>query len=181
MEAENLEKGLPDDRRGKFLGDMVYGATDGTVTTFAIVAAAVGASLPSAVVIILGLANLAADGFSMGASNFLGRRSEGALAKLEKNVRVPLEHGLATFAAFVIAGFVPLMPYLVQFGQNGDQFIVAAVLAGATFFIVGTLRAFVTAERFWVSGFEILLVGGLASAVAYGVGWLVKTMFGIVI
>ncbi|MDO8633133.1 MAG: VIT1/CCC1 transporter family protein [bacterium] len=174
MEAKNLEK-------GKFLGDMVYGATDGTVTTFAIVAAAVGASLPPAVVIILGLANLAADGFSMGASNFLGRRSEGALAKLEKNLLIPFQHGLATLVAFTIAGFIPLIPYLLEIGQNGNQFTVSAVLAGITFFGVGTVRALVTAERFWVSGFEILLVGGAASAVAYGIGWLVKTLFGIAV
>ncbi|MDP2636993.1 MAG: VIT1/CCC1 transporter family protein [bacterium] len=167
--------------KGKFLGDMVYGATDGTVTTFAIVAAAVGASLPAAVVIILGLANLAADGFSMGASNFLGRRSEGALARVEKNLLIPFQHGLATFIAFMVAGFIPLIPYLIQIGQNGNQFVISAVLAGVTFFGVGTVRAFVTAERFWISGLEILLVGGAASIVAYGIGWLVKTMFSIVI
>src|SRR3989344_2452702 len=137
--------------KGKFLGDMVYGATDGTVTTFAIVAAAVGASLPPAVVVILGLANLAADGFSMGASNFLGRRSEGVLVSLRdisrretRTIFLPFQHGLATFIAFTVAGFIPLVPYLIQIGQNGNQFAVSAVLAGATFFGVGTARALVT-------------------------------------
>ena len=46
--------------------DFVYGATDGAVTTFAIVAGVVGASLTPAIVIILGFANLYADGFSIG-------------------------------------------------------------------------------------------------------------------
>src|SRR3989344_8429062 len=127
--------------KGKFLGDMVYGATDGTVTTFAIVAAAVGASLPPAVVIILGLANLAGDGFSMGASNFLGRRSEGALARLEKNLFIPFQHGFATFVAFLIAGFVPLIPYLFGVTRSGNQFVASALLAGLTFFLVGAVRA----------------------------------------
>ncbi|MBI2642193.1 MAG: hypothetical protein HYW96_01310, partial [Candidatus Wildermuthbacteria bacterium] len=63
----------------------------------------------------------------------------------------------------------------------GNQFVVSAILAGVTFFGVGTARALVTAERFWVSGLEIFLVGGAASMVAYGIGWLIKTMFGIVI
>lgn len=60
-----------------YLRDFVYGAIDGTVTTFAVVAGVAGAGLRSSVVIILGVANLIADGFSMAASNFLGARTEG--------------------------------------------------------------------------------------------------------
>jgi VIT1/CCC1 family predicted Fe2+/Mn2+ transporter len=59
-----------------YLRDFVYGAIDGTVTTFALVAGVEGASLSATVVIILGIANLGADGFSMAVSNFLGLRAE---------------------------------------------------------------------------------------------------------
>jgi vacuolar iron transporter family protein len=58
------------------LRDFVYGAIDGTVTTFAVVAGVAGAGLSTSVVIILGVANLIADGFSMAVSNFLGTRAE---------------------------------------------------------------------------------------------------------
>lgn len=59
-----------------YLKDFIYGAIDGAVTTFAIVAGVAGAGLSSGVIIILGLANLIADGFSMAVSNFLGSRAE---------------------------------------------------------------------------------------------------------
>ncbi|BFM16962.1 VIT1/CCC1 transporter family protein [Maricurvus nonylphenolicus] len=59
-----------------YLKDSIYGAIDGAVTTFAVVSGVAGAGLSSGVIIILGLANLLADGFSMGASNFLGTRAE---------------------------------------------------------------------------------------------------------
>ena len=59
-----------------YLGDAVLGAIDGCVTTFAIVAGAVGAGFSGGVVVILGFANLIADGFSMAASNYLGTKSE---------------------------------------------------------------------------------------------------------
>jgi VIT1/CCC1 family predicted Fe2+/Mn2+ transporter len=59
-----------------YLHDFIYGAIDGTVTTFAVVAGVEGANLDEAVVIILGAANLIADGFSMAVSNFLGSRAE---------------------------------------------------------------------------------------------------------
>lgn len=57
------------------LEDFVYGATDGAVTTFAIVAGVVGASLSPAIVLILGFANLFADGFSMAVGNYLATKS----------------------------------------------------------------------------------------------------------
>lgn len=50
--------------------DFIYGAFDGSVTTFAVVAGAIGASLPIMVVVILGFANLFADGFSMAVGNY---------------------------------------------------------------------------------------------------------------
>ena len=63
-------------RRASYLRDFVYGAIDGTVTTVAVVAGVAGAGLRARVVIILGLANLVADGFSMAVSNFLGTRAD---------------------------------------------------------------------------------------------------------
>jgi VIT1/CCC1 family predicted Fe2+/Mn2+ transporter len=59
-----------------YLHDFIYGAIDGAVTTFAVVAGVQGANLSESVVIILGGANLIADGFSMAVSNFLGSRAE---------------------------------------------------------------------------------------------------------
>ncbi len=59
-----------------YLRDVVYGAIDGLVTTFAIVAGAIGAELSSRLIIIFGLANLIADGFSMAVSNYLGTKVE---------------------------------------------------------------------------------------------------------
>jgi VIT1/CCC1 family predicted Fe2+/Mn2+ transporter len=59
-----------------YLRDFVYGAVDGTVTTFAVASGVAGAGLSPGIVIILGMANLVADGFSMAVSNFLGTRAE---------------------------------------------------------------------------------------------------------
>ena len=56
--------------------DWVYGGIDGSVTTFAVVAGVVGAALSPSVILVIGFANIIADGFSMAASNFLGTRTE---------------------------------------------------------------------------------------------------------
>ena len=60
----------------EYLGEFVYGGIDGSVTTFAVVAGAAGANLDSAVVIILGFANLIADGFAMSVGSYLSTKSE---------------------------------------------------------------------------------------------------------
>lgn len=59
-----------------YLGEFVYGGIDGSVTTFAVVAGAAGAGLSSQVVIILGFANLLADGFAMSVGSYLSKQSE---------------------------------------------------------------------------------------------------------
>lgn len=63
-------------RLAPYVRDMVYGGNDGIVTTFAVVAGTVGAGLPGYIVIILGLANLFADGVSMAAGAYLSIKSE---------------------------------------------------------------------------------------------------------
>ncbi|MFN3529889.1 MAG: VIT1/CCC1 transporter family protein [Bacteroidia bacterium] len=63
-------------RFSDYLGEFVYGGIDGSVTTFAVVAGAAGAGLNSQVVIILGFANLLADGFAMGIGAYLSKKSE---------------------------------------------------------------------------------------------------------
>jgi len=59
-----------------YLGDGVLGAIDGAVTTFAIVAGASGAGLPGGVALVLGLANVLADGFSMAVGNYLKAKAD---------------------------------------------------------------------------------------------------------
>jgi len=59
-----------------YIRDFIYGGIDGAVTTFAVVSGVSGAELSPSIVLILGFANLVADGFSMAASNYLGTRAE---------------------------------------------------------------------------------------------------------
>jgi VIT1/CCC1 family predicted Fe2+/Mn2+ transporter len=67
---------LGESTRPSYLSDFIYGAVDGAITTFAVVMGVAGAGLDESIVIILGVANLIADGFSMAVSNFLGSRAE---------------------------------------------------------------------------------------------------------
>lgn len=76
-----IENRLAAPTRHSYLRDFVYGAIDGAVTTFAVVCGVEGARLSAGVVVVLGVANLIADGFSMAASNYLGTRADQAVRR----------------------------------------------------------------------------------------------------
>jgi len=161
------------------IGDLVFGANDGIVTTFAVVSGVEGASLSARVAIILGIANLLADGFAMGAGNYLGMRSEQDYERSVNGVvregRLhAIGHGAAIFLAFVIAGSVPLLPF--AFAGPEHTFPISCIATGATLFVVGSLRTLVTRARWFVSGMEMLLVGSVAAAAAYLVGHLLRKL-----
>jgi vacuolar iron transporter family protein len=73
---EAIHAPLAGDPRISYLRDWIYKGIDGVVTTFAVVAGVVGADLPSRIVLILGVANLVADGFAMAAGNYSGTQAE---------------------------------------------------------------------------------------------------------
>ena len=211
--------------------DAVYAANDGIVTTFAVVAGVVGASLEPTIILILGAASLLADGFSMATGNFLGSRSEAQLYYKERRIQ---EQGLAenpeqerrdvrtilaarnyqgeeleqltslimkneeftvdlmmdeevgilkpesgreikgavvTFVAFLFAGTLPLIPYIVF--EDGS-FLLAIIFTGVALFVVGASRVIFTARNVFLSGLEMLFVGGVAAGIAYAVGFGIK-------
>jgi VIT1/CCC1 family predicted Fe2+/Mn2+ transporter len=157
-----------------YFPDLVYGANDGIITTFAVVSGVTGADLSERVILILGFANLVADGWSMGASNFLSRRS---YAEAQERADRPeaARHGAATMVGFISAGVVPLIAYLVPIPDE-QRFPLAIVLTLATLFVVGASRSLVTKAGWIRSGLEMLLVGSLAAAVAYGIGALASAL-----
>ncbi len=64
--------------------DFIYGSIDGAVTTFAIVAGVVGASLSPTIILILGFANLFADGFSMAAANYQASKARNEYIEMKR-------------------------------------------------------------------------------------------------
>lgn len=155
------------------IGDLVFGANDGIVTTFAVVSGVQGAELSARVAIILGFANLLADGFAMGAGNYLGNRSQQEYADnvaggSRETQWHAVGHGAAIFLAFVAAGSVPLAPFFVA--PAHAIFPASCVATAVALFAVGSLRTVVTRSRWFVSGLEMLAIGSLAAISAYLVG-----------
>ena len=93
----------------KYLPEFVYGGIDGSVTTFAVVAGAIGASFSSTVILILGFANLLADGVSMALSDYLSSKSDREIHSRTKFEKKPYKSAMVTFISFLAVGFIPLL------------------------------------------------------------------------
>jgi vacuolar iron transporter family protein len=142
------------------------------ITTFAVVAGVTGGTLSRVTVLVLGVANLLADGLSMGVGNYLGIRSDERVREaqqLPEQEAFPIRHGLATFAAFVIAGAVPLVPYVFS-GADANRFVWSTVLSLAVLFTIGAARARVGTGTWWANGLEMLVLGAIVGGVAYYAG-----------
>ena len=88
-----------------YIRDLVYGANDGIITTFAVVSGVAGGALSHTAVLVIGAANLAADGVSMGVGNLMAIRAEERAreaAGLPELERYPWKHGLATLTPVAI-------------------------------------------------------------------------------
>lgn len=215
-----------------YLRDWVYGGIDGAVTTFAVVSGVAGAELGVRVILILGAANLLADGFSMAASNYVGTKTErdhlerastverrhiesdpegereevrqifeakglsgptldAVVAELTserekwvrtmvteeyglpREVRSPMLAAIATFSAFSICGFVPLLPFALHLP---GAMPLATLLTALIFLGIGSLKGRVSPSPWWHSALETLGIGSAAAALAYSIGIALKNI-----
>jgi vacuolar iron transporter family protein len=214
--------------------DFIYGSIDGAVTTFAIVAGVVGASLSPNIILILGFANMFADGFSMAVANYQASKAQKEFIQMKKrqeeweidnlqeqekqeirdiyskkgfkdefleeivrmitsrrkvwvdtmmreelglveDAKHPLHSAVSTFVGFNVVGLIPLIPFLVFYGLgihvNSEAFYFSSAATGGAFFMVGLIKGKIVKKSLLRSGFYTLIIGSIAAAVAYLVGY----------
>lgn len=161
-----------------YLPEFVYGGIDGTVTTFAVVSGVIGASLSSSIVLILGFANLFADGFSMAVSNFL---SMGSRKQIPKHKPDGFKTALMTFLSFLLVGFIPLFSFvLATLTGNSyiteNQFVYSIILTGFSLFIVGWFKGKILKKSKFLYAIQTFLIGGAAASLAFLVGYLLRNI-----
>lgn len=147
---------------------IVYGGMDGIVTTFAVVAGAVGGNLGVESILILGFSNLLADGFSMAAGDYLSSTIE------ESNIKdKSIKNALATFASFIIFGLIPLLSYIfmgVSTVFKAHTFLLACLFVSFALFLLGLVKGLITGENKAKEIFRTLFIGLVAALFAYYVG-----------
>ncbi len=147
----------------KYLPSLVYGGSDGAVTTFAVMAGAVGAGLDTRVIIILGLANLFSDGFSMASADYLAEDSQ-----VKENEKKAFKDALATFTSFTVIGFIPLLPII--FAIQANKFVLSTLFTIITFALIGFLRAKILKRNPLTLALQSVAIGSTCAFIAYTVG-----------
>lgn len=160
-----------------YLSEFVYGGIDGAVTTFAVVAGATGARFDVKVLLVLGFANLIADGFSMGVGSYLSTKSEQELMVKKgesiKDEPSPIINGVTTYVSFILVGLVPLLAYTIDviFGLGTENlFAIAIGLTTLAFVGIGLLKARVAHSNISRAVAETVILGAIAASAAYILG-----------
>ncbi len=166
----------------KYLPEFVYGSVDGVVTTVAIITGAVGAGLSSSVIFVLGMANVLADAWSMGSSEYLSSISECHLDPDEcdgEDLKTPLEKGLVTFISFVAIGLLPIIPFLLSVlipSFVGSDIWVSMLAALGAFILIGYIGARVAKTSRIRNIIRTVIVGTIAALISFFVGYLLRNV-----
>jgi VIT1/CCC1 family predicted Fe2+/Mn2+ transporter len=233
-DALAIQKRLDEGPKAEYIKEWVYGGIDGVVTTFAIIAGVAGASLSPTIILILGFANLIADGFSMAAGAYSATKADDdnynrlrlreevhvekhydgeieetrqilakkgfdgeeleqmvtAISKDKDNwinwmmneeygisspIHSPMSAALNTFAAFVVCGFMPVMPFVIGMESS---IVWALIFSGFTFFLIGSFKSLWSVKSMWREGLETFLIGMTAAGISYLIGYGLKTYIG---
>lgn len=170
------------EQRSRVIKASVLGANDGIITTFAVVAGVVGANLPAHIILILGIANMIADGISMSVGDYLGEKSAAQYEKSQgsEETEIIWKSSAATFIAFVVAGSLPLAPYVLQFMgvpiPVDMTFTFSIICTAIALFLVGSVGTLVTKGNWLKSGLEMLGIGAIAAVVAYVLGAFIEQL-----
>jgi len=153
-----------------YLSEFIYGGIDGIITTFSIVAGSSGGSLLQNVILILGISNVISDGFSMGVSRYASSHTEIKQGLLTE--KDPIISAFVTFAAFVLIGLFPILPFIFYKGKRSK--IISFIIAICIFFIIGYIKGSYIDENPIKNAFSILGLGLSAAAISFGLGKIVS-------
>ncbi|XP_073278033.1 uncharacterized protein [Primulina huaijiensis] len=229
--------------KGEFAKSIVYAGLDAIVTSFSLISSISAGRLSSVDVLVLGIANLVADGISMGFGDYMSTSTERDLAANERSLtewdvenhrrlqqqellhryqelgmdandantvvnifgkyrdmlvdekmatvkgmlapdqtEKPWKNGLVTFVAFLIFGSAPILSFiiLIPFTHNQNvKFVGACILSAVALALLGTAKAKIAGQNYWVSAGITVFNGAIAGAAAYAIGWTLRNVAGL--
>jgi VIT1/CCC1 family predicted Fe2+/Mn2+ transporter len=158
---------------GMFLRNFIFGVEDSLVSTVGLLSGIAAEHIPQATILLTGIVYIFVEAFSMAVGSFLSEESveEYATGQESSNSR-PAFGAVIMFVSFVIAGFAPLLPYLLL--PEHIALIGSIVFSLVVLFIVGLVNASVSKVKPWRRAFRMVVLGGFAIIVGVLVGKFVR-------
>ena len=151
--------------------NFVFGAEDSLVSTVGLLSGIATAGVERETILLTGIVLLSVEAFSMAVGSFLSERSaEEYAVHHEVNPKDSLIGSLVMFFTYLIAGFIPLSPYIFA---DGGALSFSIIFSLGALFAVGVVTAKVVNLRILWNGFRTLLMGGIAILVGVFIGRLV--------
>ncbi len=146
-----------------YLRNLIFGAEDSLVSTVGVLFGVSTAMQDKQTILLTGLVVIAVEALSMGAGSFLSETSAQEFDSNNKYNESPKTSGIIMFSSYFIAGFIPLIPYLI-FDINTGK-LVSVIVALITLFILGFLPT-----KNVSGGIRMVVVAGLAILIGYLIG-----------
>ena len=162
-----------------YIRNVVFGVEDSLVSTVGLLSGIDIGHVPNSTILFTGIVFIAVEAFSMAVGSFLSEESveeyevkENGTAGTSKIGMTSAIGGTIMFVSFVVAGFVPLLPYLLSSGPTSlvTSIIISLVALG----ILGYISAKVTKAAPWKRTFRMLVLGGSAILIGAIVSFFVK-------
>ena len=152
-----------------YLRNFVFGIEDSLVSTVGLLAGIASQHIPTATVLLTGIIYIFVEGFSMAVGSFLSEESaEEYEKKSAVSNRIPVWGAVVMFISFIIAGFIPIAPYLLFSGESGVYASIAISLF--VLFIIGFINACISHVKPFRRAVRMVILGGLAIIVGVLVG-----------
>lgn len=149
--------------------NFTFGVEDSLVSTVGLLAGIAFAGVDDKTIILTGVVLIFVEAFSMGVGSLLSEQSvEQYEEKKEVSLSKPAFAATVMFFSYVVAGLIPLAPYVLTFGNTAVWWSIGLTLL--SLFLLGILNAHLFRVRAWKDGLLTLVMGGLAVGVGIAVG-----------
>ena len=152
-----------------YVRNFIFGVEDSLVSTVGLLSGIATVGVSHATILLTGVVYVFVEAFSMAVGSFLSEESaEEYIAKSEISDRLPVLGSITMFISFLLAGFVPILPYLLFEGANALYSSIGLSLG--ILFILGFVNAKISEVKPWSRAFRMLILGGLAIGIGVIVG-----------
>lgn len=152
----------------EYIRSVLFGVEDSLVSTTGLLVGISMGTDDKNLILLAGLVAIVIEAVSMGAGEYLSDEMVGELDKLKRNKENPLISGAFMFTSYLLAGLVPLLPFV--FFDFPLSIVFSVICSLSTLFLMGYIKGKIIHVRPLQSGFKILFVGGLATLLGLCVG-----------
>ena len=164
---------IPQHLQQVFVRNLIFGVEDSLVSTVGLLAGIAVGDVPPHTILLTGVVYIAVEALSMAVGSFLSEESVTEMEEKRPGVSVAFWGALVMFASFIIAGFVPLAPYLLVGG--GYALPASVIVSLVVLFGLGFAHGRMVKANSWSRALRMMLLGG--GAILLGIG--VSRLFGI--